>query len=79
MNKYQVEKLISYIILKNELVEHENKGVFLAIEGKYASADEIARACVFREEFSYMRDYDMEKNTINFNRIREKDKSEKRY
>ncbi len=71
MNRFQVEKLISFISLRDELTEHEGKGINLAIEGKIASADEIAKACIFCEEISYMRDYDTEKNTINFNKIKE--------
>lgn len=72
MNNYQINKLISFINLRDELIEHEANGMSLALEGKDASADEIAKACIFREESSYMRDYISGKtqNTLNFNKIR---------
>lgn len=57
MTEKERKRYIDYMLLKDELEEEMNQGYALAFDGREADASEIARACVFREETSYMRDY----------------------
>jgi len=57
MTSKERKKFIDYMALKEELEEEKRQGYLLALKGREASAGEIARACVFQEESSYMRDY----------------------
>lgn len=57
MTEKERKQYIDYMTLRDELEEEKRQGYELSFAGREASADEIARACVFEETSTYMRDY----------------------
>ena len=57
MTELEKERYISYMTLKDELSDFLGMGAELYLDGKRSDAGQIAAACVFNEESSYMRDY----------------------
>ncbi len=57
MTKTEKTRYISYMALKDELKSFVGQGTDLKLDGHLSDANEIAAACVFNEDCSYMRDY----------------------
>lgn len=73
------KKKISYEKLYTELEGFEKNGVGILIDGNYASPMQVVKAHMVREEGSYMRDYELDKeghieslSFININRKKRK-------
>ncbi|MCQ2512378.1 MAG: hypothetical protein MJ092_03215 [Lachnospiraceae bacterium] len=57
MTYSEKNRYIAYMTLEHELKKIARNGASLYLEGRKSDAKEIAAACVFNEETSYMRDY----------------------
>ena len=57
MNDHEKMQYIQYMQMKDELENAVYAGVGLKIDGCDTSPHHIATACVFQEDFDYMRDY----------------------
>ena len=57
MTESEKIRYIAYLSLKGELDHIQKQGANLYLDGSKTNADFIARACVFNESSSYMRDY----------------------
>lgn len=73
MTKTEKTRYISYMALKDELKSFTGQGTDLKLEGHLSDANEIAAACVFNEDSSYMRDYVRDKEgrlvSLNFDKV----------
>lgn len=73
MTKTEKTKYISYMTLKDELKSFTGQGTDLKLDGHLSNASEIAAACVFNEESSYMRDYVRDREgrlvSLNFDKV----------
>lgn len=74
MTKSEKTMYISYMTLKDELKSYIGQGTDLKLDGHLSDASEIAAACVFNEETSYMRDYVRDPDgrllSINFDKVK---------
>lgn len=57
MTSEERERYVVYMTVKEELESAKDRGIELSLKGRTSSPHEIAKACAFEEESSYMRDY----------------------
>lgn len=79
------KRKISYENLYTEMEDFEKNGVCLLIDGSHASPLQVVRAHMVREDGSYMRDYELDKDGhieslsfININKKKNKEKEKGR-